>query len=43
MLARRQVITIHTFDTDDVAKMHDAAVPVHLPGVVTFYSESETG
>ena len=41
MLARRQVIPIRTFETDDVPKMHDAAVPVHLPGVVTFNSESE--
>ena len=43
LLARRQVIPIRTFETDDVAKMNDAAVPVHLHGVVTFNSESETG
>ena len=30
-------------ETDDVAKMNDAAVPLHLPGVVTLNSESETG
>ena len=36
-------LNVRTFETDDVAKMHDAAVPVHLPGVVTFNSESETG
>ena len=37
---RISLIVFHVFF---MSKMNDAAVPLHLPGVVTLNSESETG